>query len=80
MLFVVILSAVKYNGARTCSISIRKPIEKIRHEVNTLYSKYKDKALIIHKSIGVDDCYYNYYIENYGYDDIRIVARIPNND
>ena len=55
-------------------------IEKIRHEVNTLYSKYKDKALIIHKSIGLDDCYYNYYIENYGYDDIRIVARISNND
>ena len=57
-----------------------REIEKIRHEVNTLYSKYRGRALIIHKSIGLDNRYYDYYIENHGFDNIRIIAKVPNDD
>ena len=54
-----------------------KEKEKIRHEINTYYSKYSDKLIIWHRSIGLDNCYYIYIVENYGFDQYRMIARIP---
>ena len=50
--------------------------EKIRHEVNTFYSKYINKPMIWHRSVGMDKKYYIYVIENYSFDNYRFVARI----
>ena len=54
--------------------------EKIRHEVNTLYHKYRRMEVIIHRSVGCDNEYYVYYIENLGFDDYVFIARLRNRD
>ena len=46
--------------------------EKIRHEVDTNYGKYEGLPFIAHRSLGLDNRYYIYFIENRGYDDINI--------
>lgn len=50
--------------------------EKIRHEINTYYSKYSGLSIIAHKSLGIDNHYYIYYVENHGFDDFRIFYRL----
>jgi len=52
--------------------------EKIRHEVNTFYSKYKGKSIIAHPSVGMDNKYYIYYILNKGFDDYLLLTRSSN--
>lgn len=52
--------------------------EKIRHEINTNYSRYEGLKIIAHPSVGLDNEYYIYYAENYGFDDYLIFARVPN--
>lgn len=54
--------------------------EKIRHEVNTLYHKYRRMGVIIHRSVGFDNEYYVYYIENLGFDRYEFIARFLNRD
>ena len=55
--------------------------EKIRHEVNSLYySKYDGLSYIAHRSIGLDDGYYIYLIENRGFDDYVFLQRFDNLD
>lgn len=49
---------------------------KIRHEINTNYQKYKGKAKIWHRSVGLDDNYYLYFINNFGFDDYQLISRI----
>ncbi|MBO6205586.1 MAG: hypothetical protein J6O73_01485 [Lachnospiraceae bacterium] len=51
--------------------------EKIRHEINTFYFKYKSKSRIWHRSVGLDDKYYIYIVDNFGFDDYQMIARIP---
>lgn len=57
-----------------------KEKEKIRHEINTLYSKYDGLRVIAHRSLGLDGRYYVYYIANYGFDNYNIIARVENPD
>ena len=54
--------------------------EKIRSEINTNYSKYRDIRLGVHISYGIDDKAYKYYFENHGFDDINIYARLEYGD
>ena len=54
--------------------------EKIRHEINSNYSKYKGLRIIAHSSVGIDDNYYIYYVENHGFDDYSLIIRVPNLD
>lgn len=54
--------------------------EKIRHEINSNYFRYKGKKIIAHPSLGIDDEYYIYYTENHGFDDINIFARVELKD
>lgn len=54
--------------------------EKIRHEINSYYSRYRNVQMIMHSSIGLDDRYYIYYVKNMGYDDYIFLARVPNLD
>ena len=61
---------------RPCDIPWQEQ-EKIRHEVNTFYQKYKRKSRIWHRSVGLDDRYYIYIVENFGFDDYQMIARIP---
>ncbi len=49
--------------------------EKIRAEINTNYSKYRNKLIAVHLSYGIDDRPYKYYFENHGFDDINIFIR-----
>ena len=49
--------------------------EKIRAEINTNYSKYRNKPIAVHRSYGIDDRSYMYYFENHGFDDINIFIR-----
>ncbi len=53
---------------------------KIRHEINTYYSKYAGKSVIWHRSIGLDGCYYVYIVENHEFDDYMMIARIPDTE
>ena len=55
-----------------------KEREKIRHEINTYYQRYQGLHVIAHPSVGLDNKYYIYYAENYGYDDFNIYLRVPN--
>ena len=58
-----------------------KECEKIRHEVNDLYfSKYYGLLYIAHRSVGLDNRYYIYLLENLGFDDYRFLARYINLD
>lgn len=58
-----------------------KEREKVRHEVNNLYySRYHGLFFIAHKSVGLDDRYYIYLLENYGFDDYCFLARYENLD
>ena len=50
--------------------------EKIRHEINTYYSKYSGLPIIAHRSLGIDNQYYIYYVENHGFDDLCIFCRL----
>lgn len=54
-----------------------EPVEyyKIVHEINTHYSKYKDKAYAIHRSLDLKGRYCLYFFENRGYDDYNIVGK-----
>lgn len=54
--------------------------EKIRSEINTNYSRYKDIKMGVHISHGIDDKTYKYYFENHGFDDINIYARLEYGD
>ena len=55
--------------------------EKIRHEVNNLFfAKYEGLFYIAHRSVGVDDGYYIYLLENHGFDDYVFLARYDNLD
>lgn len=55
--------------------------EKIRHEVNNLYyPKYDGLFYIAHRSIGLDDGYYIYLIENHGFDNYVFLKRFDNLD
>ena len=49
---------------------------KICSEISSNYAKYRDKALAIHASYGVDNKPYWYYFENQGYDNYNIYMRI----
>lgn len=51
--------------------------EKIRHEINTNYSKYHG-YYCIHDSYGLNGQAYHYYFENKGFDNINIYARFKN--
>lgn len=54
---------------------------KVRHEVNNLYfSKYYGLLYIAHRSVGLDNKYYIYLLENYGFDDYCFLARYQNLD
>lgn len=52
--------------------------EKIRHEINTNYDKYRNQLFCVHPSFGLDYNSYNYYFENHGFDNINIYDRQPN--
>lgn len=54
--------------------------EKIRHEINTFYAKYRGLPIIVHRSIGLDGKYYLYYVENWGFDNFNIFMRLPDLD
>ena len=54
--------------------------EKIRHEINTYFKKYNGLKIIAHRSVGIDDCYYVYYVENHGFDDYVFLWKLPNSD
>ena len=49
--------------------------EKIRHEVNTFYSKYESYTIISHPSVGLDNRFYIYFILNMGFDDYAFLGR-----
>ena len=54
---------------------------KIRHEINNLFfSKYEGLELIAHRSVGLDNRYYIYILENRGFDNYRILAKYENLD
>ena len=53
-------------------------IEKIRHEINTNYIKYKGLRVIAHPSVGLDNIYYIYYVENFGFDNFNLLGRAQN--
>ncbi len=57
-----------------------KEIEKLRHEINTNYSKYEKLRIIAHSSVGLDNEYYIYYFENHGFDEYVFLIRVPNTD
>ena len=57
-----------------------KEREKIRHEINTCYSKYWGLPIIAHRSLGIDDRYYIYYVENHGFDEYCIFLRVDDMD
>ncbi len=62
-----------------CNISWEEK-EKIRHEINTCYSVYRNIQTIMHYSVGLDNRYYIYYVRNIGYDDYEFLAKVPNLD
>ncbi len=58
-----------------------KEREKVRHEVNSLYySRYYGLFYIAHRSVGFDNRYYIYLLENFGFDDYCFLARYQNLD
>ena len=52
-----------------------KEREKIRHEINTFYKLYEGMPVIVHRSVGVDNKYYLYYVYNHGFDDYEFFDR-----
>ena len=48
---------------------------KVCHEVNTLYSKYAGKRIIMHRTRDLDDNWCIYFIENLGYDDYIFIDK-----
>ena len=48
---------------------------KIISEINNNYSLYKGKRYAIHYSIGMNECYYAYYFENYGFNNYNILEK-----
>lgn len=49
---------------------------KIYSEINTNYSKYKNKPFAVHASYGIDNRPYWYYFESQGYNEYNIYMRI----
>lgn len=57
-----------------------KEKEKIRHEININYKKYSGLRIIAHLSVGFDNKYYIYYVENNGFDEYIFIAKVPDLD
>ena len=57
-----------------------KEKEKIRHEINNVYARYDGLSVIAHRSVGLDNHYYIYYVENHGFDDYNIFMRVEDID
>ncbi len=54
---------------------------KIRHEINSLYfPKYEGLELIAHRSVGLDNRYYIYILENRGFDCYKFIVKYENLD
>ena len=50
-------------------------ISKICQEISTNYKKYKDRALIMHRTKDLDRIWCIYYVENRGYGDYNIFEK-----
>ena len=56
-------------------------LSKITHEINNLYySKFEGLRFIAHRSVGLDNRYYIYILENNGFDNYRLITRYLNLD
>ena len=56
-------------------------LSKITHEINNLYySKFEGLRFIAHSSVGLDNRYYIYILENNGFDNYRLITRYLNLD
>ncbi len=50
-------------------------IAKVCHEISTNYSKYKDKAIIMHRTKDLNRDWCIYYVENHGFGDYNIIEK-----